>query len=132
MRSLLFTIVLVVGMPVLLAACSGSGPEATPTATPAPASITLTTQPDPPLMGDVELQFTVEDSNDQPVSGADFDVIADHIEMGGMTLHGKATDQGDGRYAINTNFSMPGMWKLTIQVRKDALDYRQDIDFQIK
>jgi|RifCSP13_1_1023834.scaffolds.fasta_scaffold46146_2 hypothetical protein len=132
MRSLLFTVVLAVGLSVLLVACSGSGPEAAPSASPAPATITLTTQPNPPVMGDVEIKFMVMDSNGQPVSGADFDVIADHTEMNGMTMHGKATDQGGGSYAINTDFSMPGMWKLTVQVRKDALDYKQEIDLQIQ
>jgi hypothetical protein len=83
-------------------------------------------------MGDVELLFTVVDEKGQTVTGADFDVIADHIEMSGMTMHGKATDQSNGNYAIKTNFSMSGMWKLSVQVKKDALDYKQDIDLEIK
>ena len=130
MRSSLF-IVLVVGMSMFLAACGGAATQ-TPTATAAPATITLNTNPNPPTAGDVELLFTVVDDQGQPVSGADFDVIADHTDMSGMTMHGKATDQGNGSYAIMTNFSMAGNWMLTVQVRKEALDFKQDIDLDIK
>jgi hypothetical protein len=130
MRSLFFT-VLVVGMSIFLAACGGTTTQ-TPTATAAPATITLNTNPNPPTAGDVELLFTVVDDQGQPVSGADFDVIADHTDMSGMTMHGKATDQGNGNYAIMTNFSMTGNWMLTVQVRKEALDFKQDINLEIK
>lgn len=124
-------LVLVAGMSIFLAACEGAATQ-TPTATPAPATITLNTNPNPPTAGDVELLFTVVDDQGQPVSGADFDVIADHTDMSGMTMHGKATDQGNGNYAILTNFSMAGNWMLTVQVRKAALDLKQDITLEIK
>ena len=128
---LVYFIVIAVSLSLVLAACGGADTP-TPAATTAPVTITLNTNPNPAMMGDVELQFTVVDDQGQPVSGADFDVIADHTEMNGMTMHGKATDQGDGRYAISTNFSMAGKWRLTVQVRKDALDYKQDIALQIQ
>lgn len=130
MRSPLY-IVLVVGLSIFLAACGGAATQ-TPTATPAPATITLNTNPNPPAVGDVELVFMVVDDQGQPVSGADFDVIADHTDMSGMIMHGKATDQGNGKYAILTNFSMAGKWMLTVQVRKEALDLKQDINLEIK
>jgi hypothetical protein len=130
MRSLLF-IILVAGMSLFMAACGGAATQA-PAATPAPATITLNTNPNPPVAGDVELRFTVVDDKGQPVSGADFDVIADHTDMSGMTMHGKATDQGGGSYAILTNFSMAGNWLLTVQVRKEGLDFKQDINLEIK
>ena len=130
MRSIHF-IGLILGVSIFLAAC-GSSETATPGSTTVPATITMKTEPNPPMMGDVELVFTVVDDKGQPVSGADFDVIADHKDMSGMTMHGKATDQGGGKYAILTNFSMAGNWMLTVQVRKDALDFKQDIDLEIK
>jgi hypothetical protein len=43
-----------------------------------------------------------------------------------------ATDQGGGKYAIKANFSMSGNWKITVYVRKDGLDVKQDIPIQIK
>ena len=129
MRSLI--LILAVGIAIFLAACSGAATQA-PTATAAPVTITLKTIPNPPVMGEIELLFTVVDDKDQPVSGADFDVIADHTDMSGMTMHGKTSDQGNGNYAIKTNFSMAGNWKLTVQVRKASLDFKQDIDLIIK
>jgi hypothetical protein len=124
-------ILLVSGLSILLAACGAvQTTEVTPTA--APVTITMITNPASPMMGDMTLQFTVADDKGQPVTGADFDVIADHTDMGGMTMHGKATEQGIGVYAITANFTMSGNWKLTVQVKKDALDYKRDISLKIK
>lgn len=130
MRSLFF-IVLVLGMSIFLAACGGAATQA-PAATAAPATITLNTNPNPPAVGDVELMFTVVDDQGQPINSAEFVVIASHTGMSGMTMTGKATDQGNGNYAIMTNFSMAGKWMITAQVRKDALDFKQDINLEIK
>lgn len=114
-----------------LAACNAS-----PAAEAAPASanisISLTTNPSPPKVGNVELLFKVLDRNGQPLSGADFDVIADHVDMKGMIMHGKAADQGNGVYAITANFSMSGNWKLSVQVKKDELDEKLDIPLKVE
>jgi uncharacterized GH25 family protein len=130
MRKLLF-LILLAGFSILLVGCGGSKPTETIPAQ-APVTITLTTNPVSPVSGDVELRFTVVDDKGQPVTGADFDVIADHTDMGGMTMHGKATEQEGGVYAIMTNFNMAGNWKLTVQVKKDDLDYKQDIELKIE
>lgn len=131
MIHLLKLFVFILGLTLFVTSCGGTGGE-TPDATVAPATITLITTPNPPEVGDVELLFAVVDDKGQPVSGADFDVIADHTDMSGMTMHGKAADQGGGNYAISTNFSMAGNWKLSVQVRTDSLDFKQDIDLVIK
>lgn len=114
-----------------LTACSAS-----PAAEAAPASanisISLTTNPSPPKVGNVELLFKALDRNGQPLTGADFDVIADHIDMKGMTMHGKAAEQGNGMYAITANFSMSGNWKLSVQVKKDNLDEKLDIPLKVE
>lgn len=130
MRKVLW-VVLGLVMLLALAACSASG-STTAAPTKAPVSIALVTEPDPAVVGDVELQFTVVDENGQPISAADFDVFADHTDHSGMTLHGKATDQGNGLYAITANFSMSGNWKLSVQVKKDTLDYKEDIPLKIQ
>lgn len=95
-------------------------------------NIAISTNPNPALMGDLELTLTITDANGEPIEGARVDVSADHTDMTGMSMNGAATDQGDGKYAINANFSMSGNWKLTIYVRKDGLDYMEDIDFKIQ
>ena len=126
-----FWLVTIFIMILVLAACTGNNSQETP-AEPPSATISLVTNPDPAQVGDVELRFSVKDANGQPVSGADFDVFADHTDMAGMTMHGKATEQGDGIYGITANFSMSGNWKLSIQVKKGNLDYKQDIELHIQ
>jgi predicted component of type VI protein secretion system len=130
MRKLLFFILLA-GLSILLVGCGGSKATETIPAQ-APVTITLTTNPASPVSGNVELLFSVVDDKGQPVTGADFDVIADHTDMSGMTMHGKATEQEGGVYAIMTNFDMAGNWKLTVQVKKDDLNYKQDIELKIE
>lgn len=116
---------------VLLAAC---GSAATPAdATPAkPVNIKFETNPTPAMMGDMELILTITDANANPIEGAKVDVSVDHTDMTGMGMSGLATDQGGGKYAINANFSMSGNWKLTVYVRKDGLDYKEDIEFPVQ
>ena len=132
MRSLILIVLAASLSIIILTGCSSTNSSIQSSATPAPATLTLSTKPNPPTTGDVELQFTVMNDRGQPVTGADFDVIADHTEMSGMIMHGKATDQGNGSYAIKTDFSMAGKWKLTLEVRKDGLDFKQDLDLIIK
>ena len=115
---------------LLLAAC---GPSVTPTSTTQPpVTITVSSTPSPAMMGDVDVVFTIVDAKGQPLLGATVDVFADHTGMSGMTMHGVATEQGNGKYAVRTNFNMAGKWKLSVGVKKDALDYQQDIDFEVK
>ncbi|HEX7974206.1 MAG TPA: FixH family protein [Anaerolineales bacterium] len=131
MRSRLIILTLLVGLVLVLSACGGSA-QSTPTPTPAPVQITFTTDPNPPATGPIEMIITVVDRQGQPITGANVDVIADHTKMGGMTMHGVATHQGDGRYAITANYGMSGKWLVTVQVKTGELDYRQDIDLQVK
>ena len=49
-----------------------------------------------------------------------------------MDMSGAATDQGGGKYAVNANFSMNGNWKLKVYVRKESLDYSEEIDFPVQ
>ena len=95
-------------------------------------NIIVGTNPNPAVKGDIELVFTITDVDGNPIEDAQVDVSADHTDMTGMTMNGAATDQGGGKYAINADFSMSGNWKLTVYVRKDGLDYKEDIDFKIQ
>ena len=134
MRKMFFISMFVVLASVLLSACGGAS---TPAASNDDASsqqvnIAVSTNPNPAMMGDMELILTITDKDDNPIEGATVDVSADHTDMTGMTMGGAATDQGGGRYAINANFSMSGNWKITVYVRKDGLDYKEDIDFKVQ
>ncbi|MCL5997989.1 MAG: FixH family protein [Chloroflexi bacterium] len=105
----------------LLVACGV--PTATPTAAPIAneLAIELTTDPDPPKAGDLEIIVTVKDSTGKPVEGAEVRVSANMtaMDMGRMT--GKATDQGGGRYALKAQLAHGGEWKFTVQVDKPGL-----------
>lgn len=133
MQKLIFISMLVLAS-VLLSACGGAS---TPVASNDGASsqqvnISVSTNPSPAMMGDMELVLMITGGDGNPIEGATVDVSADHTDMSGMTMGGAATDQGGGKYAVNANFSMSGNWKLTVYVRKDGLDYKEDIDFKVQ
>ena len=132
MRKLFFISMFVLAS-VLLAACGGgAAPAADVTTEEKPVNIQVETSPSPAMMGDVELIFTITDANGSPIEGATVDVSVDHTDMTGMGMSGVATDQGGGRYSINANFSMSGNWKLTVYVRKDGLDFQEDIEIKVQ
>ena len=130
MRKSIFISVLVL-MSVLLTACGGA---AAPTEAPSAKSvnIVLSTNPNPAVVGDVEIVFAITDANGNPIEGAKVDVSAEHPAMAGMGMSGLATEQGGGTYSIKANFSDSGDWKLTVYVRKDGLDYKEDIEFPVQ
>ncbi len=130
MRKLIF-ISMLVAQSVLLAACGGATTPA-PSASSKPVNIAVSTNPNPAMMGDLELVFTITDANGNPIEGATVDVSADHTDMSGMTMSGIATEQGGGKYTIRADFSMSGNWKLTVYVRKDGLDYKEEIAFKVQ
>ena len=123
----------IVLLAVLLAAC-GSGSAATPApqASGKPVNIKVDTNPSPAAMGDIEVVLNVTDPSGTPIEGATVDVTATHTDMAGMDMSGAATAQGAGKYAINANFGMSGSWKLKVYVRKEGLDYSEEIDLPIQ
>lgn len=133
MRKLFFISMFVLAS-VLLSACGGASTPAASNdgASSQQVNIAVSTNPSPAMMGDMELVLMITDGDGNPIEGATVDVSADHTDMTGMTMGGAATDQGGGKYAINANFSMSGNWKLTVYVRKDGLDYKEDIDFKVQ
>ncbi|MEW5957916.1 MAG: FixH family protein [Chloroflexota bacterium] len=130
-RSFLLVMILLTSLTLVLAACGGASAP-TPTPASAEAQILLTTNPNPPQSGDVELIVQVNDAMGQSIPDADVYIFADHTEMKGMDMNGKATAQGDGRYATTANFSMAGPWKVTVQVKKAPLDVVQEFNLELK
>lgn len=130
MRKFIF-ISLLVALSVLLAAC-GSVETPVDTTSSKQVTIKVDTNPSPAMTGDIELMFTITDASGAPIEGAKVDISADHTDMMGMGMSGAATDQGGGQYSIKAGFSMSGNWKLTVYVRKDALDYKEEIELPIQ
>jgi|CXWJ01.1.fsa_nt_gi hypothetical protein len=134
MRKMFFISSVFVVLAVVLAACGGSAQPAAPveSGSSSQVNITVESNPSPAMMGDMELILTITDGDGKPIEGATVDVSADHTDMTGMGMSGLATEQGGGRYSINANFSMSGNWKITVYVRKDGLDYKEDIEFKVQ
>ena len=132
MRRLILVNVIVL-LAVLLAAC-GSGSAATPAPKDSakPVNIKVDTNPNPAAMGDIEVVLNITDSSGNPIDGATVDVTASHPDMAGMEMSETATEQGAGKYAINASFSMGGNWKLKVYVRKQGLDYSEEIDLPVQ
>ena len=130
MRKSIFISILVI-VSVLLAGC-GSAATPVDTTSTKPVNIKMETNPNPAMMGDMEVIFTLTDASGNPIEGATVDVSAEHTGMSGMDMSGLATEQSGGKYAINANFSMSGDWKVTVYVRKDGLDYKEEIEFPIQ
>ena len=130
MRKIIFISMLIV-LAALLVAC---GSAATPAATTSskPVNIKVETNPTPAVMGAMELVLMITDADGKPIEGATVDVSAEHTDMSGMDMSGVTTDQGGGRYSIRPNFSMSGNWKLTVYVRKDGLDYKEEIELPVR
>ena len=127
-KTLIITIVLAL-FALVLAACAA---PAAPAAQTAPQAIVkLETNPNPAKVGDVLLILTITDKNGNATTGAKVDVSAEHPSMSGMGLNGAATEQ-DGKYAIKANFTDSGTWKITVRVRKDGLDVKQELSLEIK
>lgn len=133
MRKMFFISMFVV-LAVVLAACGSSAQPAAPVESGASSQVNIKVEsnPSPAMMGDVELILIITDGDGKPIEGATVDVSADHTDMTGMGMSGLAAEQGGGRYSINANFSMSGNWKITVYVRKDGLDYKEDIEFKVQ
>jgi len=127
MRTLLFISTIVL-LSILLTAC---GSAATPAAT-SSKPVNIEVEANPATMGDLELILIVTDANGNPMEGATVDVTATHTDMTGMDMSGAATEHGGGKYAINANFSHSGNWKLKVYVRKEGLDYSEEIDLPVQ
>lgn len=122
---------MVVALSVLLAAC-GSAATPADTTSSKQVNVKVETNPTPAVKGDAEILFTITDASGNPIEGAKVDVNAEHPAMAGMGMSGLATEQGGGKYSIKANFSDSGDWKLTVYVRKDAMDYKEEIDLPIQ
>lgn len=116
---------------MILAACGGSNAPTQPGA--ADVTINLTTNPDPPESGQLELVVTLTDTAGQPIDDAAVNLLASHATMSGMDMQGAATSQGNGRYAITADFVASGEWLVTVEVRIHGSEaIRKDFNLTLK
>lgn len=113
---------------LVVSACGGG--VATPAAG---AQVSVTTRPNPPVKGAVELIVEVKDAQGQPLNDANVLVLTSHTTMNGMNQQGMAKSQGNGRYAMMTDMSgMNGQWLITVQVSKGSLNLAQDFKIDVQ
>ena len=126
-------VIVVVGM--TMAACGGGTPEPAKESMPMPApaaqtppagnaEITLTTQPDPPKMGETTFEAMVM-MGGQPVTDADVSVelfmpAMPSMNMAEMRNSFPLKHEGGGRYRGPGNVMMAGNWDATVSVKKDG------------
>ena len=126
---------------LLAAACGGGGEQqnnnignmpapgaqAPATSTEKPAGnveVTLTTQPDPPKMGDTTFEAMVM-MGGQPVTDADVSVelfmpAMPDMKMPEMRKTVTLKHEGGGRYRGTGNMMMAGNWDATVSVKRDG------------
>jgi hypothetical protein len=97
---------------------------AAPAATPASGNVevTLTTQPDPPKMGETTFEAMVTQGG-QPVTDADVSVelfmaAMPSMNMAEMKNSVPLTHEGNGRYSGAGNVMMAGSWDATVSVKR--------------
>jgi hypothetical protein len=104
--------------------------------TPTPAAgvqINLTTKPNPPVKGPVQLFIDVKEVQGQPLNDANVLVLVSHATMSNMIQQGPARAQGNGRYVTQADMSgMNGQWLITVQVSKGALNLAQDFKIDVQ
>ena len=125
---------------VLAAGCGGGGEQNSNMSNmPAPAAeapaaapvsgnveVTLTTQPDPPTMGETTFEAMVMEGG-QPVTDADVSVELVMAAMPSMNMAEMKNSvplkhEGNGRYRGAGNVMMAGSWDATVSVKRGSQD----------
>jgi len=88
-----------------------------------PVTITLTTKPTPPKMGENALKVTIKDASGKPVADADVSVNFHMAAMPAMKMpemkNGAALKHvKDGTYAGTGQVMMAGKWDATVVVKR--------------
>lgn len=123
MRYFVLTLILLAGLLFALTACteSSSSPPNGESETSDGMNVSLTTVPDPPVNGSIELVASVMDAQGQPIEDAGVFFMASHTDMAGMYTDGQGVAHGQGRYSIVIDLGMSGPWKVTVQVNQGGL-----------
>lgn len=128
-----FTFTIMISLMVMLITAACSAESVSPTQDQKkPVNVFIRSVPNPSAMGDVEFSLNIQDDQGEPIEAAIVDVSIEHTDMSGMEMNGIASQQSPGNYAITANFSMSGNWKMTVFVRKNGLDYQEEIFLKVE
>lgn len=96
---------------VVIGGCSRStGEQSTAT----DVQISLTTEPNPPAVGQSTLVITLKDSGGKPIDGATLSVRGDMDHAGMQPALAEGTQSVNGEYRIPIEWSMGGGWIVTV------------------
>jgi hypothetical protein len=94
--------------------------------------VVVVTSPGPPAPGTVALEALVSDAFGNPVSDATvtFDINMTNMNHGKNTV--TASSQGDGRYAGEMFFMMPGPWRVLVGIERGSVQSSVRFDFMVQ
>ena len=118
---------------ILVAGCFAGCQTATPTpdAATQTASITVATNPDPPMMGDSTMTITVTQDG-APLANAPVSVRGDMNHAGMKPVLADGTTSADGTVEVPFGWTMGGDWIVTVTVTlPDGSEVSQDFDYSI-
>jgi hypothetical protein len=105
----------------LRGAMAGMGSAAPPSTQAGKFEIKLTTQPDPPKVGENTFRIKVVDASGSPIADAEVEVSLFMPAMAGMppmSSRAKLSSKGGGEYAGKVQVQTPGTWQVTVYVRR--------------
>lgn len=95
--------------------------------------ITLSTNPNPPHIGQTTFMVSVKDKNGKPVDNAKVNFTINMTSMNMGSQQGSATSQGNGNYSAAGRFSMGGPWRVSTQITMpDGGSMNKDFDLNVQ
>jgi YtkA-like len=114
-RILLIAIIIVVCIP--LSGCIHSDPIQALTQDMSGISVALAMDPYPPTqMETANLRLTLQDPNNQPISGAKVQLDLSKLDISMPPYFLQAKDEGNGIYQVLGTFPMSGNWQILVDV----------------
>ncbi|MCL5283294.1 MAG: FixH family protein [Armatimonadetes bacterium] len=70
--------------------------------------------PNPPAVGDNQVEIQVHDFNGKPVTGLNLEATVAMTTMDMGTAHPRVKELGSGKYQVKVSFGMAGPWRVTL------------------
>lgn len=118
---------------ILIIVVVGCRESAQPTPTPSQdVQISITSDPNPPVMGDAKLLVTITDAQGNALEATEVKVRGDMNHAGMAPEFGDPAEKTDAGYSVAFNWSMGGDWIITVDVTlSDGRTFSQEFDFSV-
>ena len=112
-----FLVLLVLALSLPLVGCMQVDPVLPLTQDMSGISAALVMNPYPPTqMKEANLQLTLQDPNNQPISGAKVQLDLSKLDISMPPYFLQANDEGNGIYQVDGTFPMSGDWQIRVDV----------------